>query len=304
MKGAVVQHFPLSTEHFVWLLGSICQVHRIPFDAALALQQCPPPHSSNSLLDACSTLSFKSGLRRVGAGDWAQAPKPCIAFLKPEPVVTEEEEDSGEEADVKPSEAEEGSLILPDEAPQPEEALQAASSGPPAPPVHKAKVVQLHPSGQPLLPPHDSCACSALTPSQVDPEELEEPEPPRQPALILQSDGEKILFFRACSESPETVTVAEFAERFEPEVLFLVREADAQGGSKDPDLTPHGTKRFGLSWFFPELLRYKKTWRDILLGSLSLQIVGLTTPLCTQVIIDKVVPTRPTAPWPWWLPRW
>jgi len=277
-----VQHFPLSAEHFVWLLGSICQVHRIPFDAALALQQCPPPHSSNAILDACSTLSFKTGFRHVGAGDWAQAPKPCIAFLKPEPVVAEEE-DAGEEADAKPSEAEEGSPAFP------EGALQAAPSGPPAPPVHKAKVVQLHPSGQPLLPSHDSCACSALNPSQVDPEELEEAEPSRHPALILQSDGEKILFFRACSEAPETVTVAEFAERFEPDVLFLVREADAQGGSKDPDLTPHGTKRFGLSWFFPELLRYKRTWRDILLGSLSLQIVGLTTPLCTQVIIDKVV---------------
>ncbi|HWR04554.1 MAG TPA: peptidase domain-containing ABC transporter [Humidesulfovibrio sp.] len=154
-----------------------------------------------------------------------------------------------------------------------------------------AKVLQLHPADQQPPPlSRKACPCAGLTASQADPDGMAEDfEPPRHPALIIQSDGEKVLFFRACSETPETVAVADFLELFEPEVLFLSREAEAQGGSKDPDLTPHGAKRFGLSWFFPELLRYKKTWRDILLGSLSLQIVGLTTPLCTQVIIDKVV---------------
>jgi ATP-binding cassette, subfamily B, bacterial HlyB/CyaB len=77
--------FPLTTENSIWLLGSICQIHRIPFDPVLVLQQCPPPHSTGSLLDACAALRFKTGFRRVADGEWAKAPKPCIAFLKPEP---------------------------------------------------------------------------------------------------------------------------------------------------------------------------------------------------------------------------
>ena len=42
-------------------------------------------------------------------------------------------------------------------------------------------------------------------------------------------------------------------------------------------------------WFIPELLKHKTIWRDVLLASLAIQLVGLVTPLFTQVIIDKVV---------------
>ena len=41
--------------------------------------------------------------------------------------------------------------------------------------------------------------------------------------------------------------------------------------------------------FIPELLKHKTIWRDVLLASLAIQLVGLATPLFTQVIIDKVV---------------
>jgi len=47
--------------------------------------------------------------------------------------------------------------------------------------------------------------------------------------------------------------------------------------------------RFGFRWFAQELLRHKRIWRDVLLASLFIQLIGLTTPLFTQVIIDKVV---------------
>ena len=46
---------------------------------------------------------------------------------------------------------------------------------------------------------------------------------------------------------------------------------------------------FGFSWFGAELLRHRGVWRDILLASVALQLVGLATPLFTQVVIDKVV---------------
>ena len=35
----------LSRQDFVWLIGSLCQVNRLPFDAALLLQNFPAPHS-------------------------------------------------------------------------------------------------------------------------------------------------------------------------------------------------------------------------------------------------------------------
>jgi ATP-binding cassette, subfamily B, bacterial HlyB/CyaB len=45
-------------------------------------------------------------------------------------------------------------------------------------------------------------------------------------------------------------------------------------------------------WFVPELLRHKRVWRDVLIGSAALQLVALATPLFTQAIIDKVVVHR------------
>ena len=49
---------------------------------------------------------------------------------------------------------------------------------------------------------------------------------------------------------------------------------------------------FGFRWFVPELVRHRVVWRDVLLASLVLQLVGLATPVFTQVIIDKVVVHR------------
>ena len=58
-----------------------------------------------------------------------------------------------------------------------------------------------------------------------------------------------------------------------------------QGGTTNPA----NRSAFGFSWFIPELLRHRKLWRDVLLASLAIQLVGLATPLFTQVIIDKVI---------------
>ncbi|MGA8006034.1 MAG: peptidase domain-containing ABC transporter, partial [Burkholderiales bacterium] len=48
-------------------------------------------------------------------------------------------------------------------------------------------------------------------------------------------------------------------------------------------------RAFGFRWFVPELLRHRRIWRDVLLASLAIQLVGLATPVFTQVVIDKVV---------------
>ncbi|MFP5382988.1 MAG: peptidase domain-containing ABC transporter [Gammaproteobacteria bacterium] len=52
---------------------------------------------------------------------------------------------------------------------------------------------------------------------------------------------------------------------------------------------------FGFRWFIPVLFAQRAIWRDVLLASLVLQLVGLATPLFTQVIIDKVIVHHATA---------
>jgi len=85
--------------------------------------------------------------------------------------------------------------------------------------------------------------------------------------------------------------MAELAERFELRAL-LVRHEAPERLEKDGAAAP---AKFGFRWFAAELLRHKRVWRDVLLPSLFIQLVGLATPLFTQVVIDKVVVHQTTS---------
>ena len=51
-------------------------------------------------------------------------------------------------------------------------------------------------------------------------------------------------------------------------------------------------QKFGLGWFAPQVFRYKRQLAMVLGLSLLLQLLGLASPLFTQVIIDKVLVHR------------
>jgi subfamily B ATP-binding cassette protein HlyB/CyaB len=177
----------LAEADFAWLVGSLCQINRMPFDPALLLQRFPAPHSVRQLVEALRSLGF-----RTGEGELAKAAFPCIGFL------------AGEE--------------------------------------------------------------------------------PR-PAVLVKRDAERALYFVAGSQTPETAPIAALCDRFAPDVVLLQREA-AQPATQDG--APKDSE-FGFRWFWTELLKHKRIWRDVLAASLFIQLIGLATPLGTQVVIDKVV---------------
>ncbi|MBL8396580.1 MAG: peptidase domain-containing ABC transporter [Candidatus Accumulibacter sp.] len=118
--------------------------------------------------------------------------------------------------------------------------------------------------------------------------------PPLSALLLVKISAEQILYFRPGHQTPEALPVCQAAERFLPELLLVAKEA-AVGAQDDEAIAGFETddttlaRRFGFSWFIPELLKHKTLWRDVLLASLAIQLVGLVPPLFTQVIIDKVV---------------
>jgi len=101
------------------------------------------------------------------------------------------------------------------------------------------------------------------------------------------TDGQKLLYFRAGSQTPETISTSEAELRFASELILVAR--NVQSMAKAIPGFEAETRSFGFHWFIPELLKHKDIWRDVLLASLAIQLVGLATPLFTQVIIDKVV---------------
>jgi len=171
----------LSGSDFVWLIGSLCQINRLPFDPALLLQHFPAPHSAHQFIEALRSLGF-----RTGEADVARAALPCIAFLKGE------------------------------------------------------------------------------TP---------------RAALVVKCDAGQALYFPAGSQSAERALL----ERFESRAIVARHET----GQPLPGDSDRGA--FGFRWFWTELVRHRRVWRDVLLASLFMQLIGLATPLFTQVVIDKVV---------------
>ncbi|MBI1175145.1 MAG: ATP-binding cassette domain-containing protein [Sideroxydans sp.] len=107
------------------------------------------------------------------------------------------------------------------------------------------------------------------------------------PALLLKVKDGEVLYFRAGSETPETVPLSEFFKRFRTDILLVARESRHLAG-EEGDGKPENVP-FGFRWFIPALLKHKRIWRDVIIASLAIQLIGLVTPLFTQVIIDKVV---------------
>jgi subfamily B ATP-binding cassette protein HlyB/CyaB len=102
-------------------------------------------------------------------------------------------------------------------------------------------------------------------------------------ALVLSADAQTALVAER-EAAPRDIPLGEFAGRYALDALLVAGPQDEP--SRDAGLTD---RPFGLRWFIPELLRHKAIWREVLAASLVLQLVALATPLCTQVIIDKVV---------------
>lgn len=56
---------------------------------------------------------------------------------------------------------------------------------------------------------------------------------------------------------------------------------------KTTNFTPQ--QRFGLSWFVPSLIRYRRVLIEVVIASACVQLIGLVNPIMTQVIIDRVL---------------
>jgi len=48
-------------------------------------------------------------------------------------------------------------------------------------------------------------------------------------------------------------------------------------------------ERFSLGWFLPAVMKYRGLLIEVLVASLTIQVLGLATPVITQVVIDKVM---------------
>ncbi|MCA1994333.1 MAG: peptidase domain-containing ABC transporter, partial [Coleofasciculus sp. S288] len=107
------------------------------------------------------------------------------------------------------------------------------------------------------------------------------------PALISWQDGFAILYEGSEREIvlgvPERGIVrlkpSQFLENWSQEGQVLLLKLNKE--------TPQ--QKFGLNWFLPSLIRYRRVLTEVLVASFFVQLFGLANPLMIQVIIDKVI---------------
>lgn len=109
------------------------------------------------------------------------------------------------------------------------------------------------------------------------------------PVLAIMKDGswrvlgkgnnQRIMVMNPLSGEAGAVTLDRFISQWSGYCLSV----------SEPFSLSKGQRRFGLSWFLPVLLKYKSYLFEVVLASFCLQLLGIVTPIFTQVIIDKVI---------------
>jgi len=108
------------------------------------------------------------------------------------------------------------------------------------------------------------------------------------PAMIERTDGtfiilgrvndEQVLLLDPLEETPVMVEKEKFESLWTGRIILAKNKVFKQQQLK-----------FGLKWFLPSIVKYKKSFGDVLLAAFTLQLIGLASPLIMQVIIDKVL---------------
>ena len=100
--------------------------------------------------------------------------------------------------------------------------------------------------------------------------------------ILLRAETEQVVLLDAVRSQTIAVPMGSFVETWAGEVVLLAKRIRLVSE----------IRRFGMRWFLPVVMRYRRFFGQVLFVSLLLQLFGLATPLFTQVIIDKVLVHR------------
>jgi len=116
------------------------------------------------------------------------------------------------------------------------------------------------------------------------------------PLMCLMKDGNWFALFKINAQG-DTPSVAMLNPHLEAEgVKIMARDAFMEQWSgmaiacKKSKLDfSHHSGPFGFRWFIPDILRYKRYFRDVAIAVLMSAFISFATPLMFQILIDKVI---------------
>lgn len=99
--------------------------------------------------------------------------------------------------------------------------------------------------------------------------------------IIAKSQDEKFMILHADKPAPNVVTRKELAEIWDGTAILITKK-----GIMDKETI------FSFKWFIPTILKFKKEFIQVLIAVFTIQILGILTPVMTQVVVDKVLVHR------------
>lgn len=109
------------------------------------------------------------------------------------------------------------------------------------------------------------------------------------PAIAVMSDGRHFIVGQHNATHVLVFDPAAGKPQAWPRTEFMAAAAGAFYYLQRPWSWRDFGERYQLQWFVPALLRYKKFLLEVVMASFFLQLLGIVTPVFTQVIIDKVL---------------
>lgn len=97
-----VEHYadpPISLQTFVWAVGALCRIHRVPFESKLLVEQFPPPYTLASLQQAVVELGLTVRLCYQDISALQPESFPCILMHR----VAEQDDSASKDEDNRES---------------------------------------------------------------------------------------------------------------------------------------------------------------------------------------------------------
>lgn len=99
--------------------------------------------------------------------------------------------------------------------------------------------------------------------------------------IIAKTVKDKFMILFPTKPSPEMLTKEKLLEIWDGTAILI-----QQKGNLDKEAI------FGFKWFIPTILKFKKEFIQVLIAVFTIQILGILTPVMTQVVVDKVLVHR------------
>ncbi len=96
--------------------------------------------------------------------------------------------------------------------------------------------------------------------------------------ILAKYENDSVMIFDPLLGKPDKLTHDQFFEVFTGEAILVINKK-----------LRNRQIEFGFKWFIPTVIKYKKAFIDVLVAAFSIQLLGLISPLITQVVIDKVL---------------